>query len=133
MAKSQGTSPAEEWGATVAARRRALGITQAALAWRTDSDESLISAIECGRVIGSRGIRARIEAALAEGPARGGEAPIKHWQRARGANAHGRVDEGGRFRPARRKCLSCGDHFMSSWCGERMCGGCKATTAWMGA
>ena len=133
MAESQGTSSAEEWGATVAARRRALGITQEALAWRADSDESLISAVECGRIVGSGGMRARIEAALAEGPAQSDEAPIKHWQRARGANAHGRADEGSRFRPARRKCLCCGDHFISSWCGERMCSACKAASAWMGA
>lgn len=120
------SSAADGWGVSVGVRRRALGITQAALARRVDSTPGSISGLECGGICG-REFRARIEAALAEGPARAGEGPGKRgcktgWRR---GIRHGRAELAARFRSGRRKCLCCGLHFDSSWCGERMCQSCK--------
>lgn len=119
----------------MAVRRRALGITQKALAVRADSTARSISAIERGDVRG-RSLRRRIEAALALGPARDGESPNarKKYGPRHDRVLHRRAGDHPRYGPARRKCLGgCGRMFDSSWIGERICSRCKGADAGLGA
>ena len=122
---------ANDFGASVRARRRSLRITQDALARRAGSTADSIGAVEKGGSCGMA-FRARLDAALAAGPARDGESPGKPGQRSgwKSLVAHGRASEGERYRRDLRKCLTCAQFFSSSWVGERVCHGCKATTLW---